>query len=198
MEKPKVAIYARVSTDGQTTQQQIEACKKFCEFKGLEVAEIFEESASGKDVLKRPKFRELWQRLRNYEFDGVVVFRIDRLGRNARDLIMFFDEMQNKGIKIYSVNENIDTDNPFGRAILYMITILAQLERENISLATKQRLQALKNLGRKLGRPKGSKDKRKRSKAGYYRRWANKTEREKHSKIMKEAKRRDKVGDIDR
>jgi site-specific DNA recombinase len=162
-------IYTRVSTDEQTTEQQIEACKRFCEFKGLEVAKVVEESASGKDLLKRPKFRELWDQLRRLEYEGIVVFRIDRLGRNVRDMVTFFDEMQNKGIKIFSISENLDNDSPIGRAMVNLMLTMAQLERENISLATKQRLAALKNMGKTLGRPKGSKDGRRRKTKGYIR-----------------------------
>ena len=162
-------IYARVSTDEQTMEQQVNACKKYCEFKGLEVGDVVYESASGKDIIKRPKFREVWDRLRRFEYKGIVVFRLDRLGRNSRDLIMFFDEMRNKGIEVHSVSETLDMSNPFGRAIVEMIITLAQLERENISLATKQRLQALKNMGKQLGRPTGSKDKCNRKKINYFR-----------------------------
>lgn len=167
----QVAIYCRVSTDGQTLEQQITACKKYCEFKNLFVKDVIEEKGSGKDLLKRPKFQELWNKLRKHEFDGVVVFRIDRLGRNVRDMVLFFDEMVNKGLEIHSVNESLDMSTPIGKAIVNIIIVMAQLEREQISLATRQRLQALKNQGKKLGRPKGSPDKNKRSSKGYEDRW---------------------------
>jgi DNA invertase Pin-like site-specific DNA recombinase len=167
----RVALYSRVSTDGQTVEQQIEQCRKYCDYKGFEVASVIEEVGSGKDVLKRPKFQELWNQLRRREFDGVVVTRIDRLGRNTRDMVMFFDEMQNNGIQIHSVNENLDATTPIGKAVISIIITMAQLEREQISLATKQRLQALKNMGKKLGRPSGSKDGKPRRKSGYYKRW---------------------------
>jgi len=182
----KVAIYVRISTDGQTIDQQIDSCKKYCELKDLEVAEIISETGSGKDILSRPKFQGLWNRLRRLEFDGVVVFRIDRLGRNVRDMVMFFDEMQNFGIEIHSINENLDASSPIGKAIINILITMAQLERENISLATKQRLQSLKNMGKTLGRPRGSKDKVKRKKAGYISRWSKDNEKEKQSLRMKQ------------
>jgi len=162
-----VAIYARVSTDEQTVEQQILACRKYCEFKGLEVDIVVEESASGKDVIKRPKFRELWDKLRGMEYEGIVVFKIDRLGRNVRDMVIFFDEMQNRGIQIHSITESLDNSTPIGRAMINILLTMAQLERENISLATKQRLQALKNMGKTLGRPHGSKDVKKRNTSKY-------------------------------
>ena len=182
----KVAIYARISTDGQTIEQQIDSCKKYCELKGLEVAETISETGSGKDILGRPKFQELWNRLRTHGFDGVVVFRIDRLGRNVRDMVMFFDEMQSEGIQVHSVNENLDIDTPIGKAVINILITMAQLEREQISFATKQRLQALKKMGKTLGRPKGSKDKHQRRKSGYHRRWDKKSEVKKQSLRMKQ------------
>lgn len=170
----KTAIYCRVSTDTQELEQQVNACIKFCEFKGFEF-EVFKEVGSGKDF-GRPEFMRMLGRLRNREFEGVVVFRFDRIGRNAREVVTLFEEFSDKGIQVYSINENIDTSTAVGRAVRDIIVRLAQLERENISEATKQRLQALKNLGTKLGRPKGTKDKKVRKKSGYYNRWLKKRE----------------------
>lgn len=168
----KVAIYVRVSTGKQELNQQIEACKKYCKFRGFKF-DVFSEIGSGKNM-KRPEFVKMLEKIRARNYEGVVVFRFDRLGRNAREVVTLFEEFENKGIQVFSLNENIDTSSPIGRAVRDIIIRLAQLERENISEATSQRLQALKNLGRKLGRPKGSRDKKKRKKSGYYQRWAGK------------------------
>jgi len=168
-EKTKVAIYCRVSTDGQELEQQIESCRKFCEYKNFEYI-IFSEVGSGKSF-KRIKFLDMLERIRQFEFKGIVVFRFDRIGRNAREVVTLFEEFENKGIQVFSLNENIDTSTPSGKAVRDIIIRLAQLERENISEATKQRLQALKNLGKTLGRPKGSHDKQKRQNEGYKARW---------------------------
>jgi site-specific DNA recombinase len=165
----KVAIYCRVSTDTQELEQQIKSCKSFCDYREFEY-EIFSEVGSGKDF-KRKQFLTMLERIRKFEFGGIVVFRFDRLGRNAREVVTLFEEFENKGIQVFSLNENIDTSSPIGKAIRDIIIRLSQLERENISLATRQRLQALKNLGKTLGRPKGSKDSNKRKKEGYKARW---------------------------
>ena len=169
-EKPKVCIYIRVSTDKQEMEQQIVSCKKFCDYKDLEYTDdsIYTDIGSGKDYFNRPGYANLLKDLRSMKYRGVVAFRFDRLGRNASEACKFFEEMENKGIDIYSLNENMDTTTAIGRAIRDIIVRLAQLERENISEATKQRLQALKNMGRKLGRPVGHGDKKKRKKSGYY------------------------------
>lgn len=168
----KVAIYVRVSTEQQELEQQIDSCRKFCEYKNFEY-EIFKDYGSGKDMLRK-EFQIMLSRLRHRDFEGVVVFRFDRIGRNAREVVTLFEEFETKGIQVFSLNENIDTTTPSGKAVRDIIIRLAQLERENISIATKQRLQALKNLGKSIGRPKGSKDVKNRKKSGYLLRYANK------------------------
>ena len=69
---------------------------------------------------------------------------------------------------IFSLNENLDTTTAIGRAVRDIIVRLAQLERESISEATKHRLNALRNMGKKLGRPNGRKDTKTRRKAGFF------------------------------
>lgn len=163
-----VAVYCRVSTNQQDLEQQIEACRRFCAFKGFEIGKIYTDVGSGKDFFKRPAFNEMFTDLRTMKYQGIVVFRFDRLGRNAVECVKFFEEMESKGIEVYSLNESLDTSTAIGRAIRDIILRLAQLERESISEATKQRLQALKNMGRHLGRPTGKGDSRPRKRSGYY------------------------------
>lgn len=168
----KVGVYCRVSTEGQELEQQIDSCRKFCEYKGFEF-EVFKDYGSGKNM-NRKEFQIMLRKLRQRELEGVVVFRFDRIGRNAREVVTLFEEFESKGIQVFSLNENIDTTTPSGKAVRDIIIRLAQLERENISIATKQRLQALKNLGKSIGRPKGSLDKKERRTSGYLLRYANK------------------------
>jgi site-specific DNA recombinase len=179
----KAAIYCRVSTDAQELEQQIKACQNYCDYKHIEYS-TFGEIGSGKDF-NRPLLRDCIQRIKAGEFTSLVCFRWDRLGRNAREVVTLFEDLEDRGIPIISLNENIDTTTPMGRFARDIILRLAQLERENISEATKQRLTALKNLGRKLGRPSGSKDKKKRKTSGYIQRWVNKG----GSKIKKDLER---------
>lgn len=151
----KVAIYARVSTDRQELEQQIASCQRFAEFKKLEVKEIYAETGSGAN-LRRKEYVRLLDDLRAFKYEGVVVFRLDRLGRSARELSLLVDELETKGIKVYSVNENFDSSTAIGRAMREIIMVFAQLEREQIGEATSQRLQSLKAAGKKLGRKPAS------------------------------------------
>jgi DNA invertase Pin-like site-specific DNA recombinase len=149
----RICLYCRVSSDKQELDQQIVACKRFCDYRGFEVAAVYSETVSGAKA-KRPQYLQMLKDLRAYKYDGVVVFRLDRLGRNARELALLVDELENKGIKVFSVNESFDTSTAIGRAMRELIYIFAQLEREQIAEATRQRLSAIKAQGKKLGRPK--------------------------------------------
>jgi len=157
----KVCLYCRVSTGRQELFQQIEACKRFCEYKELEIVDIYQEVGSGKSF-NRPFFYKMLVALRKMKYQGIVVFRIDRLGRSVLDLANFLSEMDNKGIKVFSVNENLDRSSAIGKLTVNIILSMAQFERESISEATKQRLAAIKKGGKTLGRPVGVKDRKKR------------------------------------
>lgn len=151
----RVVIYCRVSSDKQELGQQVAACKRFCDYRGFEIATIYSEIMSGAKA-KRPQYLQMVSELRAYKYDSVVVFRLDRLGRNARELALLVDELEGKGIKVFSVNESFDTSTAIGRAMRELIYIFAQLEREQIGEATKQRLAAVKAQGKKLGRKPAS------------------------------------------
>jgi site-specific DNA recombinase len=162
----KCAIYCRVSTEGQELKQQIESCKKYCEIKRWENYDIFTEIQSTRK--QRPVLQNLLKQCRQGKYDTIIVFRLDRAWRSSRQFIMDFDSLSARGCNVISVMEGLDPTTPIGKAMMTILVALAELERENISLATKQRLEALKNLGKHVGRPKGSKDKKKRSSVGYH------------------------------
>ena len=154
-------------------KSQIDACIRYCKYKEFDIGNIYQETVSGAKV-KRPEYAAMLRAVRSSDYGGIVVFRLDRLGRNARELSLVIEELEGRNIKILSVTENFDTSTAFGRAMREMAFIFAQLERENISEATKARLDAIRASGRTLGRPVGAKDKDTRRKAGYLLRYANK------------------------
>jgi len=164
----KIAIYVRVSTEGQELDQQLDSCIKFCEVKGYdrENIEVF------KEVQGSTKVRPVWDQVlklgRQGAIDIICVYRLDRAWRSSRQFIMDFDSMAARGVNVISVMEGLDPTTPIGKAMMTILVALAELERINISIATKQRLAAKRNLGQVLGRPKGSKDKGKRNTRNYY------------------------------
>lgn len=148
-----VCIYARVSTGSQELEQQTEACRRYCEYKKFNVVKVYEDFGSGKSYRSRPGFVDMLKDIRAMKYDSVVVFRLDRLFRNVVEAVNMIQEWDNKGVRIHSINENLDTSTAIGKAMRDIILVLAQLERENIAEATRARLQALKDSGKKLGRP---------------------------------------------
>ena len=166
----KVAVYVRVSTKGQdSNEQQVQICLDFCKMKGWVNADVFREKESS--IKDRPVFAELLRLAKTGRYQTIVVFRLDRAWRKARQFVMDYAMLKDRGIKVVSVMEGLDPTTPIGEATMTIIMALNQLERDNISLATKQRLDIIKN-SKKLGRPKGKKDLDKRDNAGYLRRWA--------------------------
>jgi len=162
----KVAIYARVSTEDQDYSQQVESCKKYCEIKGWNNYDMFREVQSTRK--DRPVLSKVLKSCREGKYQNLLVFRLDRAWRSSRQFIMDFDGLVARGCNVISVQEGLDPTTPIGKAMMTILVALAELERENISLATKQRLASLKALGKKLGRPKGSGDLNPRKKTGYY------------------------------
>ncbi len=154
----RVFAYERVSTDNQDLATQRRVLTKYAEAKGFEIVEFFDDIA-GYPYKNRPAFDAMMARLRETRVpvEGVLVFRIDRLGRNARETSLTIEWLtQNRGLALTSVHESIDTSTPIGRAMLEIILVLAQLEREQISEATRQRLKAKQDAGETLGRPRAS------------------------------------------
>jgi len=135
--------YARVSTDEQKEDAQLDALKK------IECERVFIEKCSGKSK-NRPELERMMDTLR--EGDVVIVQRLDRLGRSLKDLIELLDNFKNNGVQFISLNEKIDTTTAIGELAFHMIGSIAQFERRLISERTKAGLEAARARGRKGGR----------------------------------------------
>jgi site-specific DNA recombinase len=95
-----------------------------------------EEGRSGKD-LNRPEFQRMLRDIRNGKIDTVIVYKIDRLTRSLRDFSVLWEKSQNKGgVEVISLNEKFDTTSAIGRAMLHIVLVFAQLEREQTAERT--------------------------------------------------------------
>ncbi len=138
--------YARVSTDDQNASMQRAALKKFgCQ-------KIFTDDGQSGATTNRPEFQKCLKKLA--EGDSLIVWKLDRLGRSLRDLIIVLDDFKERGIKFRSLTENIDTETPTGRAMWQMIGVLAELERGQIKERTQAGIAAAKARGVQFGRKK--------------------------------------------
>lgn len=152
----KVAIYARVSTDEQTVDNQIIPLKQYCERMGWGY-EIFTETESSRKT--RPIQWDLYNRLLRKEFDGLVIYKFDRWARSTTELVEHMNKLVDKGVIIYSYTDNIDISTSMGKAMLTIISAFAQLERDIIRERTIAGLRRAKAQGKTLGYPKGRKRK---------------------------------------
>lgn len=160
-----IAIYTRVSTVQQTTENQVLILKKYAESLNYNF-EIFEETQSTRNT--RPIKKRLLNELRKRKYEGVLVYKLDRWARSSRELILEINELINKGIAFYSYTENIDFTTATGKLHFNILSAFAEFEREIIRQRTLEGLERAKQQGKKLGRPKGSKDSTPRSKSGYH------------------------------
>ena len=165
----KVAIYIRVSTQDQTPENQKNPLIEYCNREGLEY-EIFEEFASGAKE-SRPELDKMMQGIRAGKFNKVLVWKLDRLGRSLQHLLLLISEFKNKKIGFISLTEGFDTTTPQGKLFFSIAGAFAEFERQLIVERVKAGLERAKKSGVKLGRRKGSKDKKRRRTSGYVNRW---------------------------
>jgi DNA invertase Pin-like site-specific DNA recombinase len=161
----KVAIYCRVSTSEQTTENQKIRLTEYSNRQGWEY-EVIEEVESSRKT--RPKKQELLKRLRMKEFDTLLVWKLDRWARSSYELLGEIQELYNKGVTFISLNDNIDLSTSAGKLQFQILSAFAEFERNLIRERTLEGLNRAKSQGKQLGRPKGSKDKKVRKKGGYY------------------------------
>jgi CheY-like chemotaxis protein len=119
--------YARVSTDDQDLRMQIEALARA----GVDPDRIYQDKASGKNT-KRTGLQDMLAHVRSGE--GIMVWRFDRLSRSIRDLIMLFDDLEQRGIQLRSIHEQLDTTTPMGRLMFQLAGMLAEFERGDFDL----------------------------------------------------------------
>lgn len=150
----RVAIYARVSTDDQTNQTQINELKKYCELKGWSDLTIFQDEGISGTKTSRPEFDRMVEGAKNKEFDVIAVWRFDRASRSTRHLLELLDDFKKWGVDFVSLKEQIDTSSAAGKLMFTMISAFAQFERDVISDRTKAAMSRLKEEGRQVGRSK--------------------------------------------
>jgi putative DNA-invertase from lambdoid prophage Rac len=170
--KSRIALYSRVSTNKQTNANQIHRLVEYANQKGV-YFDLYEEVESSRKT--RPVKQDLLKKLRNGEYDSVVVYKLDRWARSSTELILEVQELIDKKIGFHSVSDNLDFNSSMGKLHFQILSAFAEFERNLISERTKEGLARVKMQGiKKLGRPKGSKDSKPRPKSGYYVREANK------------------------
>jgi DNA invertase Pin-like site-specific DNA recombinase len=156
--KTRVAIYARVSTDGQTVENQRRELEEVAERSRWEVVQVYEDKGiSGtKGREKRPAFDRLCKDATRRRFDLIAAWSIDRIGRSVHTVSQFMADMDRLGIRQFYLKQAIDTSTAAGKAMVQMCVVFAEFERDMIVERINAGLKRARAQGKQLGRPKVS------------------------------------------
>ncbi len=147
----KAAIYARVSTVDQEPENQLQELRRYVQARGWTSQEYVDRGVSGaKD--RRPALDRLVRDAMRRKIDVLICWRLDRLGRNLRHLILLLDELHAMGVAFVSLAEGIDATTPAGRLQLHVLGAIAEFERARIAERVKAGLARAKARGQRLGR----------------------------------------------
>ncbi len=151
----KVAIYSRVSTNEQNSQNQTKLLKEIIKrYQWQLVDEYIDDGVSGaKGRAQRPEFNRLCKDMVRKKFNRILVWDISRLGRSLQHLVEFLNDVQSVNCDLYIHQSGLDTSTPSGRMMFQMVGVFSEFEREMISERVKLGLERVKSKGIKLGRP---------------------------------------------
>jgi DNA invertase Pin-like site-specific DNA recombinase len=152
----RAVLYLRVSTIDQTTANQERELREIAGRMGCEITKVYKDhgvsGANGRD--KRPAFDALCRAATRREFDVVMAWSVDRLGRSLQDLVGFLSELHALRIDLYLHQQGLDTRTPGGKAMFQMMGVFAEFERSMIQERVRAGLARAKGAGKRLGRPR--------------------------------------------
>jgi DNA invertase Pin-like site-specific DNA recombinase len=150
----RAALYARVSTSGQTVENQLRELRAVAERHDWQiVAEFSDKGISGaKGREQRPGLDKLLQAVARREVDIVLSWSVDRLGRSLQGLLSFLAELHAKGVDLYLHQQGLDTSTPAGKALFQMMGVFSEFERAIIRERVRSGLERAKAQGKVLGR----------------------------------------------
>ena len=153
----RIAIYSRKSKftgKGDSVENQIQLCKEYASMhfnSDDESVTVFEDEGFSGGTTNRPQFQLLLQECKEKKFDVLICYRLDRISRNIADFATLIDDLQQYDIAFVSIREQFDTSTPMGRAMMYIASVFAQLERETIAERIRDNMMQLAKSGRWLG-----------------------------------------------
>jgi putative DNA-invertase from lambdoid prophage Rac len=148
----RVGLYARVSTaEQQTLPMQVSTMRDYAERRGWTVTACIEDIGSG--AKERPKRQELIKMAKRREIDIILVWRLDRWGRSVTDLLSSLQDLASMGVGFVSINDALDLTTPSGRALVGMLAVFAEFERDLLRERVKAGMAAARKRGKHCGRP---------------------------------------------
>ena len=154
MKTKKVALYVRVSTASQTTDNQTLELKQYCERQGWMIVKTYSDTGISGASRERPALDEMLADATANKWECLVCWKIDRLARSTSHLLDILKQLKTAGVGFCSMTEAIDTTSPQGRMLLTFLGAIAEFERELIRERIKSGLNRTRAEGTKLGRPR--------------------------------------------
>lgn len=149
----RAALYARVSTSEQTTENQLAALRAFAAARGWQPAEFVDHGVSGAKE-HRPALDALLAAVRTRKVDVVACVKLDRLARSTHHLVMLAKELEALGVDLVVLDQAIDTTTPAGRLLFHVLAAIAEFERDLIRERVIAGVRRAKAQGKRLGRPR--------------------------------------------
>ena len=150
----RAAIYCRVSTDKQTTENQNRELNRVAKKMGWKISAVYSDVISGATD-NRPELNDLMLSVTRNEVDVVMAWSVDRLGRSVQHLAGLLSDLHSKGVNLYLHQQGLDTTTPSGKAMFQMMGVFAEFEREMLRERINAGLSRAKEQGTKTGRPIG-------------------------------------------
>jgi DNA invertase Pin-like site-specific DNA recombinase len=148
----RAALYMRVSTVDQHPENQLNELRHFAEQRGFQITEEYTDHGVSGTKARRPALDRMLNDAHRRRFDVVVVWACDRLARSTKHFLQVLDELNALGVQFLSQREAIDTDGPLGRAIVVIVSAVAELERSLIVERVRAGMRRAKLDGRRIGR----------------------------------------------
>src|ERR1039457_249366 len=142
----------RVSTVDQHPENQLNELRRFASQRGFQIAEEYTDHGVSGTKSRRPALDRMLKDAHRRKFDVVVVWACDRLARSTKHFLQVLDELNEVGVQFLSQREAIDTDGPLGRAIIVIVSAVAELERSLIVERVRAGMRRAKLDGRRIGR----------------------------------------------
>jgi DNA invertase Pin-like site-specific DNA recombinase len=150
----RVALYARVSTDDQNPQLQLDELRAYVQRRGWTiVAEYIDHGESGRKE-RRPQLDEMMPRIRRGGVDVLLVWKFSRFARSLRFLVSALDELKALGVDFVSITESIDTTTPAGRLMFQIIGAIDEFFLDTLRENTRAGLRSARRRGKRIGRPR--------------------------------------------
>jgi DNA invertase Pin-like site-specific DNA recombinase len=150
----RAAIFTRVSTDRQTTANQLQRLREVAESAGWQAVQVYEEVVSGASARgRRPAYDRMLKDATRRRFEVLLAWDVSRLGRSLRELLDCFETLRRTGVDLYLDQQGVDTTTPAGRALFGMAGVFAEFERSMLIERTRAGLERARAQGKRLGRP---------------------------------------------